>query len=168
MKRIISLIIVVCALFALVSCGDKKAYEADTKSFSKSGITLTLTEAFEEGSKEGYAAFYSSDDVLVFMLKETFDSFTNKKLTLAKYAEFVKEANEDKSPSDVINENGLTYLEYSVKNAASGKTYKYFTAVFEGTDAFWCVQFVCFESAYAEYKPYFINWAKTVTFAPKA
>jgi len=168
MKRIISLIIVVCALFALVSCGDKKAYEADAKSFSSNGINITLTEAFKETPNESYTAVYDSNEAAVFVLKENFSSFKNENMSLDKYTEFFVEANKDKAPSAVSKENGFPMTEYSFKNEELNKTYKYMTVMLEGTDAYWCVQFVCEESVYEEYKPYFINWAKTVTFAPKA
>ncbi len=169
MKKTLSLIIAVCALFTLVSCGGKKAYEADAKSFSSKGMTIELTEAFEETSMEGYSVVYNSNEVAVYIIKEPFEVFEEtENMSFEKYTEFLLESNKDKSPTQVSKENGFASMEYSYKNDETDKNYKYFTAIFEGPDAYWCVQFVCEENVSEEYMPYFINWAKTVTFAPKA
>ena len=63
----------------------------------------------------------------------------------------------------VLHEDGVTYLEYTAES--DGDTFKYFAAVFKGSDAFWLVQFACDVEEYDGYKSYFISWAKTVEFA---
>lgn len=167
MKRIIALIISACALLTLFSCSGKKVYEEKEKSFTSNGITIKLTEAFSEISQEGYTAVYDSSEAAVFLLKENFTSFKNEDMSLEKYAGFVLESNKDKAPTPISVEHGFSSFEYSFKNEETGKTYKYLTALFEGSDAYWCVQFTCESEKYEEYKPYFISWAKTVAFAPK-
>lgn len=169
MKKILSLIISVCAIFSLMSCGEKKAYEAETKRFSSSGLTIELTEAFEETSIEGYDAVYDSNEVAVYIIKEPFEAFKEtENMSFDKYTEFLLESNKDRSPTQISKENGFASMEYSYKNTEIDKSYKYFAAMFEGPDAYWCVQFVCEESVAKEYTPYFINWANTVTFAPRS
>jgi hypothetical protein len=84
-------------------------------------------------------------------------------LTVDEYAALVHQSNSEKSPTEISKENGLTSFEYSFLNTEENKIYRYFTVMYKGSDAFWTVQLACEESAYEEYKPYMIEWAKSVT-----
>ena len=57
---------------------------------------------------------------------------------------------------------GLTTMEYEFLNEAENVTYCYFLSMYRGDTAFWLVQFACEASLYEDYRPYFIEWAKTV------
>lgn len=62
-------------------------------------------------------------------------------------------------------ENGLTYLEHVELDTSAGFERSYLTVVYRTPTAFWIVQFVCPTTVYEEYKPFFLQWAKTASFA---
>lgn len=162
MKRAAALLLVLCCLFSLMGCSAKKVYEADAKTFTNDGLQIELTESFRaKEDYEGYTVCYDSAEVAVFVLKEAFTlAEGSESLSLEEYAGYVYEANASKNPDDVTTVDGLTCMEYTFDN--NGSEYSYFCAMFKGSDAFWLVQFVCMDTIYEEYKPYFIEWAKTV------
>ena len=77
------------------------------------------------------------------------------------------ESNSARNPDEVKTENGLTSMEYKFYNEQEKITYKYFTTMFKGDDSFWLVQFACNENLYEEFKPHFVDWAKTVDVSAK-
>lgn len=161
MKKILCCLLVVLFLFSLTACGGESA-----KEFTSNGMTVTLTDAFQETNYEGYTVCYESKDVAVFVLKESFsiqEGFGD--LSLDDYAELVYAANASKNPSAVAKEDGLTVMEYSFLNQQENQTYSYYSAMFKGTDAFWLVQFACVEDKYEAKRDTFVEWAKTVEFA---
>lgn len=162
MKKILAVLLAVITVLSCVACGGK-VYEADAKEFSSNGMTITLTEAFKESSYEGYTVCYDSSEVAVFVLKESFSLQAGlSELSVKDYADLVYQANAAKSPEAVVQADGLTYMEYTFFNEAENVTYKYFSTMHKGTDAFWLVQFATEEGNYDSYKPYLIEWAKSV------
>ena len=160
MKKLVSLLLIFVLLASFVSC-----MGVSPKEFSCEGMTITLTDDFSEKSYEGYTTCYSSDDVAVFILKESFSLAPGvSELTLDQYAQAVYEANSSKSPDPIKKESGLTIMEHSFFNEEEEKTYGYCSVMFKGEDAFWLIQFACYEDDYDEKKPQFIDWAKSVTF----
>lgn len=161
MKKLLSLLLVLVTLFSLVACG-----EPQPKDFTCQGMTITLTDAFKENTQGGYTVCYETATVAVFVLKEAFTlqaGLGDK--TVEEYAAMVKQSNAARNPSDISTENGLVSMEYSFTNESTGDTYKYFSTMFKGSDAFWLVQFACKEASYDANKSDFIGWAKSVTFA---
>lgn len=159
MKRILSLCIVLSLILSLASCNPSP------KDFSKDGMTITLTDAFSENTMGGYTVCYDSRDVAVFVLKESFSLFAEAGITtLEEYAELVHSANALRSPGEITLRDGLTTMEYSFHNDAEGKTYKYFSVMLKGPDAFWLVQFACVDAAYDSKLESFVEWAKSVRF----
>lgn len=135
--------------------------EASPKTFSKSGMSITLTDDFEEESMDGFTACYDSNDVAVFALKEGFDLMDGfDLLTLNEYAEMV--INTNSVSCEVKSVDTLTYFDYT--STPSDTEYYYFVVLYKAEDAFWIVQFVTPEKNADEYKDSFIDWAKTVKF----
>ena len=162
MKKILSIVLTLCLMLTFVGCA-KKAYKQKPAEFSVSGLSITLTKAFEAKNYDGYTACYDSRDVAVFVLKESYELKGDfKDLTLDEYAELVYKSNVDKKPTFVTKKDGVTYMEYEFINTDTGETFKYLAAMYKGADAFWLVQFSCAVDVYNEYFPYFISWAKTV------
>ncbi|MDD4124894.1 MAG: hypothetical protein PHW77_04115 [Eubacteriales bacterium] len=135
--------------------------EASSKTFTKAGLSITLTDAFYESEYITYTAFYSMADVAVFTLKEEFtllEGFEN--YSLNEYCQLVI-SNNGKS-SSVQEDDNLTYFVY--ENIANGKNFSFFCSVYKSGDAFWLVQFTCLNDKYDEYYDDFITWAKSVKF----
>jgi len=161
MKKILSCMLVVLLLLSFAACGSNSV-----KEFTSNGMTITLTDGFKKTNYEGYTVCYDSKDVAVFVLKESFSLQEGlSDMSVDDYAELVKSANASKKPSAISKKNGLTSMEYKFLNEEENQTYRYYSAMFKGPDAFWLVQFACKEELYDAKKDTFIEWAKTVEFA---
>lgn len=160
MKKIISLFAVLVLLLSLSACSSAPK----EKVFSKNGLEITLTTDFTENTMEGYTVCYDSSHAAIFALKEDFSLMEGlEDMTLNEYGELARESNSSRSPSSLSTADGITYFEYSFFNESENVTYRYYTTVHKGSDAFWMVQFVCPDSTYATQKPNFVTWAKSVT-----
>lgn len=134
---------------------------ADPKDFTLEGLTITLTDAFRNLEVEGATGGYQSKDCALFLIKEPFDSLKNgDELTLEEYVERVKTKNG--IDVEIKTEENLTYFERTA--SADGDEFSYFGVMYRASDAFWLLQFTCETTDYEEYRPYFVNWAKSVTF----
>lgn len=166
MKKAISLILLFVMTATLFSgCGLPFRKTTD-KTFTKAGLSITLTSDFSEQDLASQTAYYVSKQVIVTTLKEEFSLFENinmpAEMSLTEYAQLVIENN--KIESEITQEDGLTSFLY--KKEMNGKNITYYATVFRSTDAFWLVQFACDTEQFEEYKPQFIQYAKTVTFEP--
>ena len=162
MKKCIAAVLLLAMTVALTACGGR-VYDADPKEFTTSGMTITLTDAFQEITMKGYTVCFDSSEVAVFGTRENFTTqggFAD--ITLENYAAMVYSNNATKSPGDVTKIDGLTTIEYAFLNEEENVTYCYFLSMYRGATAFWLVQFACKEAVYEEYRPHFIAWAKTV------
>jgi hypothetical protein len=164
MKRFRSLLCLTAALSLLVvlcaGCGEAAAKE---KTFSKAGLSITLTEDYSEQEVASMTATYTSLDSVVMTLKEEYSLFEKAGLdpstfTLKDYAQLVCDNN--KLQADIQEKDGLTCFSYT--NTANGKDNAYLAVVYQGTDAFWLVQFSCVADNYSKLESTFMNYAKTV------
>ena len=161
MKKLVSFILLFTFIFTLGGCAVKDTKE---KVFTKNEFSITLNEAYIESEYEGYYACFDSATVAVFVVKEGFDIMEGfSDYTIEQYANIVMYNCSDKLPS-FHQKDGISYIEYSFKNTEVNKTYKYLTALYKSSDAFYMVQFTCEDKDYIEYKDYFIERAKTVKF----
>ena len=134
---------------------------ADAKDFTLEGLTITLTDAFRNLKVEGATGGYQARDCTLFLIKEPFDLLENgENLTLDEYAELVKANNS--LDVEIKTEENLTYFERTA--SADGVEFSYYSVMYRAPDAFWLLQFACETTDYEEYRPYFVNWAKSVTF----
>lgn len=164
MKKIVLIMLSAILLLSAVSCTD--LFKPEDKDFYSNGMNITLTTEFKEATVEGYTVCYESKDVAVFILKEAFTLQAGlENQTVDYYAELVRNANASKAPGEIKKQYGLIYFEYDHLNEEKGVTYRYFTTMFKGPDAFWLVQFACERDEYADKRQSFIDWAKTVAFA---
>lgn len=155
-KARLVLILSLCLAFSSCSFMFK---EAKAKTFAKAGLSITLTDEFNEKDQRSYTACYDSAHVAVFVLKEEFTLLQGlEDASLDDYCALVIENNN--KDSAIQKEGGLTYFVFEF--SANGKEYTYFCPVFKGSDAFWLVQFSCVTSEYNDYLEKFIAWANTV------
>lgn len=127
------------------------------KTFEKDGLTITLTDAFEEQESErGFDAYYVAGFGGVVVLKEEFT--LEEGLAERPLEEYIVNVIENNGYTDITpqNEDGLWYYD-RVSDTSYGRSYCY-----KGSDAFYIVQFIC--------KPYneeklgdkFHSWALSV------
>ena len=165
MKKIIALILALVAILSFASCA-KKAYEADPKSFTAGNMTIELTEKFEKVDLSGYAAVYATKDAVVYVSNQKASEFKKiNGMTLEKYIELFIETNKSKNLGEKKTDGELQFVEYT--SVSENVTYKYLTAFFESNGVYVRVEFAAEEQKYEEYRPYFISWAKNVTFESK-
>lgn len=157
-------ILSLCLVFVLVAgffagCGAPKE-----KSFYKEGLTITLTDEFEEKALvDSLTASYTSDYCLVTTLKEDFSLFSEAGLSVdiseSEYLDMVIQSNSlENEPEETDGLHTVTFTK-----EVSGQNMTYFALAKRGTDAFWLVQFACPTDTFENMRPQFIKWAKTVT-----
>ena len=137
----------------------------DSKTFTVSGMTVTLNDTFTQKSNVSFAAYFESTQYVVFATKEANSTLTaaglSADMTLAEYAQIVISNNS--LSSTVTEKNGMTCFTYSA--SASGVNFKYLAFVFKTADAYWMVQFAATDAMYASAEPLFLKWAASITFA---
>lgn len=138
---------------------------AEPKTFTAEGMSITLNENFSKDTVDMFTACYSSGEAAVFALKEPFtlmDGLEN--YTLEQYGQLVLQTN-GMTDFELQTVDGILYFEYEADNEADKTTYYYFSTVHKATDAFWLVQFACDTKDAEELIPSFIQWAKSVSFS---
>ena len=159
MRRIVALILLALTIVSLSACNN-----ITEEVFTKDGFSITLTSEYREREYENYFVSYDSKNILVAVIKEPFSSLEGfGDYTLAQYADLMKLncTKDNITPSDVTEKDGITYFEYSFFNK-EGTSYKYFTAMYKGDDAFWTVQFATPLSEYEGFKLQILEFAKSV------
>ena len=133
------------------------------RTFSESGMTITLTDRFSKLSLDGFEAAFGSDEVSVFALKEPFTLMEGMAdMTPDEYAEITIKNNglSESSPSSV---NGQVRFSYDVFLEEVNDTVHYVAYVYKTDDAFWMVQFATKASLADEYAARIETWARSVT-----
>ena len=152
-KKALFLFVACLSLLVLVACSGVKTHQKGT-------MSITLPKDFVELNPPDYTVCYNSEDVTVFVLRESVQN-----ITLAEYAASVYEANAWLSPNPIFELEGLTVMEYSYQNMPAQATIRYFATIFQDpSGAFWLIQFSCDQADYEQYRPLFIEWAHTVSF----
>ena len=156
MKKALSFLLITVLLFALVGCN-----KAKEKDFEKSGMKITLITDFAEKEHISYTAIYESTTSAVYALKEDFSNVILSNLnSLDEYAELVILANmlED---CEIEHKDDLTYFQY--EKTVNGKDFSYLAFVYEGSDAYWLIQFACEQKNASKFEADFFKYAKSVT-----
>ncbi len=163
--KILSLVLISTLLFSIFSgCSFTRMFSGpQEKQFSKSGLTITLTDEFSENDSSTMTALYSSQEYVVAVLKEEFTLLEQAGIATdiseTEYAQIVLTNNSiEGSPT---TEDGLVTISYEME--ANGKNMSYWGVAKKGSDAFWLVQFVCESDIFEESKPQFVEWAQTIT-----
>lgn len=159
-KKITSLLLVVATaaiLFSFVGCS---LLGPKDKTFSKEGMTITLTNEFTEQEIITQTAYYVSNEAIVTALKEDGTTLGNR--TAADYAKLVCTVNKLTS-SEVVAKDG--YAEFTYEKEVSGKSYYYYARCFKNGTDFWLIQFACDKKDKNHYTPIFDKWASSVTFS---
>ncbi len=163
-KKIVSvfaLVFCVFSIFMLASCGAPKE-----KTFvSEKGISITLTDEFQEMSVSNIDFALTTNKVAFFANKETFQQLdtlggqsNSSSMTVKEYAELVKKNN---SLSGGVQEHdGMADFDYT-KNV-DGVRYIYTAFALKGSDCFWLCQFAMKESDYDDNFNQFLKWANTI------
>lgn len=137
----------------------------EEKTFSSSGMSITLTDEFIETNIENYTVAYDSRDIAVFALKEDFSSFDGfENYTVEQYGELVIK-NNGLDMSQLKTDGDLTFFKYDFSNPETNDTYQYFSYLYKADDSFWLIQFATLDENAEKYAPQIYEWAKSVEFS---
>ena len=139
---------------------------AEPKTFSAQGMSITLTDAFEEFDGEEFTVAYGSEDFVVLGLKEEFslqEGFAD--YTLEEYGNLVLE-NNGMEDFTLDSFEGLTYFEYVSTDPETNDDYYYFSCVYKASDAFWLIHFAALDADADAYLDQMVAAAKSVEFDP--
>ncbi len=160
MKRYIAFIFAAVFMLSFVSC----VPNGYTK-FSCQEMTITLPDRFTENTLEGYTIGFDSPEAAILALKESFADYPElKDYTLTKYAELVVNNNTSLQMTTPENTDGIITAQHSYFNTDEQVNYVYLSAMFRSNEGFWLIQFTCPEESFEAMKPYFMEWAKSVSF----
>ena len=154
--RVTAMLLVMALL--LCACGTKD------KNFSSNGLTMQLPGNYKPLSSEdsaGYTFAMGSNKSIIMGLKEeksVFEAY-GVSLTLEDYTDLVILNNG--IDVTVTYDSGIPTFTF-ISNV-DGTNFKYVAATFEGTDAFWLLQFACEESNFDSMYERFIQYLTTVT-----
>lgn len=169
MTRKLTALLLTLTLLLCTSCTAMQPQEPaptpQPTTFSKSGMTITLTDDFAEKEYVTYTAVYDSAEIAVFALKEEFWLFDSSVLSaessVADYADLVWKSNSFSGDVPVSEQDGLTWFDYD--RTVNGGDYTYRTYVFKGSDSFWFVQFAAFTDNFSNVESTIHAFAKSVT-----
>ncbi len=144
-----------CAVYFIINTPVKD------KTFSTSGMSITLTNKFNEQEYVSYTSIYSSKSVAVYTLKETYADGISQTCTLGQYAELVMDNN--LITSELNQGEDCVYFDF---DRTSGSTDMFFRAYcYKVNDGFWLIQFACKTSNKDTELPNIEKWASSVTFS---
>lgn len=167
MKKFLCLLLVILS-FGLASCGTDS-----TKTFTKEGITVTLTNNYHEQKSEDFPVFYASKKAAFIGNKENLADFVDydfsDKENPAYYGNFVLvannlqfEGNQAAKFQNMKNNNGQ-YSAYTIYDAeGNGVAYRYLMVVMLGKDYAYCMNFSTARSEFVNYQEKFMEFAKTI------
>lgn len=133
------------------------------KTFSDSGLQITLTDSFRKVKVDGYDVCFENRDAAVLCLKEPFTLMEGlEDYSLQDYGELVISNNKFDHSVTLQKDNDRTYFTFT--SNVDGDVYYYYAVVFKSTDAFWLLQFSTLEEKADEYRDLFVQWGNSVTF----
>ena len=154
-------ILVLTVCFSLIICGCS-CFNKE-KTYSKYGMTITMTEGFTEKSILNATYYLESTQSLMHALKEEFNpTYLPSTTTLDEYVSLVKRNNY--LQAEVETRENEEYLYFTYEKTVSGKTFFYLATAHKTEDSFWLIQFACNENDKEDFEDKFLKWADTITF----
>lgn len=163
MKRLTTLFLVLCMLFAFTACGNigGQSDEDMVIDLGDTGATVVIPakmgfEVQESEMNDFYGLGANKEWAIIANvdLKSDYPDYT-----LAEYASLTAQANKGSTPGQDLN--GNYYFTY-VRDMGDNDVYKYYTAIRESDTGYIRVSFYCFEDAWDTYRPQFKDWAETI------
>lgn len=155
-------VLLILACFTLVFAGCKEK----EKTYSGHGMSITMTKGFYEQQNINFTYYLVDDDSFMVANKESFDSFGLNSLdsstTLVEYTDIVIDGNNLFATYNTRENEDYLYFTY--EREVEGDEFFYLATTHKTSDAFWLIQFCCFEDEKDEFEDKFLKWADTITF----
>ncbi len=134
------------------------------KTFTSGGMQITLTDDFRSVNTEKLAAMFYSDEIAVYVEKESFEGREDlKNESCEQYAEFLTFVG-NVITDGVKTEDGLTFFFFERVYADTKEIYPNMAYIFKTDDAFWLVRFSVAGDHFDAYADRITKWAKSVSF----
>lgn len=130
------------------------------KLFVSNGMSITLTNRFAENEYVTYTSVYTSKDVAVFSLQETFVSGISSNYTLNQYADIIK--NNNGLTCETNQSTGCVYFDFV--RVVGGKEMFYRAYCYKTSNSYWLIQFACENAKQPNLIGNIQSWANTITF----
>jgi len=157
----VSVMLLAVVLLMFTGCTKKE------KTFSKDGITVTLTEDFVENELVTANLYLVSTKNIFMGLKENFTDLAksniNSNSSLNDYAEVIISVNSLTSEikTNIEGDITLTYLVYT--KTMSDKDYTFMAVFKKGAASFYMFNFACETKNYEDSEEQYFTWARTIT-----
>ena len=126
-------------------------------------MRITLTDDMKSVEMKGFDFCYSSEDVVVFALRERFDIMDGfEDYTIEEYGELVLNTNSQKVDKGLQTKDGLTYFEYEAES--DGENFAYTVFLYKSSDSFWMMQIATSVSNADKIADDRFEWASSVEF----
>lgn len=155
-KRSLLLVSMLTMLLVIAGC------DANPKNFTCKGLTITLTDDFQEKKMNGFDAYYSSEYVIFSAVEETDEVLQNAGYEITNLEGYCSEilSQNNVSSNELIKRGDYYYFTNSA--VKSGAKYTYVHCMFEGRNSYWICEFVCKAKDYNEYKKDILEWADSI------
>ena len=170
MKKAVRIFLIILVLLTVISC--TACSKGTPKTFSDSGIAITLTDAFDKKSVDGRTLCYESKDEVVVVTKEPFSMFTDGQISqyspLSDYTRLVLSNNQ--LTAEIATKEGYEYIIYEreVETEAffisKTRRFTYLAVTYKSDSAFWLVQFACESDDFSSKQATFFAYADSVVF----
>lgn len=133
----------------------------DPKDFVYEDMQITLTEAFDKDSVDGFDVAFVSEHVGCFVFYEPIGDFEDgNTMTAGEYGELIMETNDlDVSQLKVL-QNGMPG--FTETDTVDGELYDYYYFFYKGDTAFWMFQFSVDSDEKAQYEQQIYDWASSI------
>ncbi len=143
------------------------AYFLDDALFSKKEFTcdefsITLSSDFSRITHQDFNITAISDNVEVFVYKDTYTPEEAATITINSYAAWLRR--EFIYDSEVKTEDGLVYFTDTSANPKTNEVFFYYCFVYKNKNDFWVIQFATPIDKAEIYGAKILKWAKTVKF----
>ena len=131
------------------------------KTFSSDSFEITLTTNFDDLYKDGHYNFSSKNATVVATVFRYADHAGVTSMSEEEFFDYLKENGNFGASTQMKTEGGLHIVEEKAESK-SGNIISCFTVFFKADDAFYMFDFGCENEKYQEFRPQFVEWAKSI------
>jgi len=145
----------------LVGC--KSSSKDKEKTFSGSGLTITLNNTFFEKEVIQAQLYLESTDHIFMSLRETKTDLSNFQITtLDAYIKAVLNNANKTATVQTYEKDGISYKYAYFTSTVGEQKFGYMMLAQEGKDHFYSMNFGCLEKKLEDNKDLYTKWAKTI------